>query len=103
VLVAICRTDEVTDGRALGRDVAGLRVAVFNDGGIFHVLLGRCPHANGPMGHGWIEDGEAVCPLHRWRFKLGSGRCTTVRGVSLHRFACELRDGQVWADLGQPP
>ena len=77
----------------------GLRIAVFNDGGTFHALLGRCPHANGPMGHGWIEEGEAVCPLHRWRFKLATGRCTTVRGESLHRFRCEVRDGAVWVEV----
>ena len=52
--------------------------AFFNDRGLFTVLLGRCPHANGPLGRGWIEEGEAVCPLHRWRFKLSTGRCTTI-------------------------
>src|SRR5262249_49514231 len=88
--VPVCRTDEVAEGRARAVEVDGLRLAVFNDGGTYHALLGRCPHENGPMGSGWIEDGEAVCPLHRWRFRLSSGRCTTVRGQSLHRFACEV-------------
>ena len=91
-----CRVEEVADGRALPVVVDGLRLAVFRDGEAFHALLGRCPHANGIMGEGWIEDGEAVCPSHRWRFKLTTGRCTTVRGESLHRFACEVRDGVVW-------
>ncbi len=94
--VVVCRVEDVKDGRALFVEVEGLGVAVFNDGGTFHALLGRCPHANGPMGMGWIEEGEAVCPLHRWRFKLSSGRCTTVAGSSLHRFRCEVREGEVW-------
>ena len=94
--VAACKAADVPEGRGLALDLAGLRVAVFNDSGAFHALSGRCPHANGPMGMGWIEDGEAVCPLHRWRFRLSTGRCTTVRGESLHRFACEVRDGVVW-------
>lgn len=94
--VAACRVEDVPEGRALAVELNGLRVAVFNDAGRFHVLLGRCPHANGPMGHGWIEDGEAVCPLHHWRFRLKDGRCTTVRGESLHRFECEVREGEVW-------
>jgi nitrite reductase/ring-hydroxylating ferredoxin subunit len=51
------------------------------------------------MGQGWIEDGEAVCPLHRWHFRLATGRCTTVRGQSLHRFRCEVRDGAVWVEV----
>lgn len=96
---AVCRIDEVVEGRAIAVEVDGLRIAVFNDGGLFHALLGRCPHANGPMGHGWIEEGEAVCPLHRWRFKLSTGRCTTVSGNSLHRFPCKVDNDQVWVEV----
>jgi nitrite reductase/ring-hydroxylating ferredoxin subunit len=92
----VCAADAVPEGRGLAVEVDGLRIAIFNDRGTFHALLGRCPHANGPMGRGWIEEGEAVCPLHQWRFKLATGRCTTVRGESLHRFGCEVREGQVW-------
>ena len=94
--VRVCRVEDVPQGRGLPMEVEGLGIAVFNDGGRFHALLGRCPHANGPLGRGWIEDGEAVCPLHRWRFKLASGRCTTVRGMSVHTFACEVRGEEVW-------
>jgi nitrite reductase/ring-hydroxylating ferredoxin subunit len=97
--VAVCRIEDVTEGRGLAIEVDGLRLAIFNDAGTFHALLGRCPHANGPLGLGWIEEGEAVCPLHRWRFRLDSGRCTTARGASVHRFCCELRDGHVWVEV----
>ena len=91
-----CRTEDIPEGRAFGVEVDGLRIAIFRDGESFHALQGRCPHANGPMALGWIEDGEAVCPLHRWHFRLDSGRCTTVRGNTLHRFRCEVRAGEVW-------
>jgi nitrite reductase (NADH) small subunit len=95
----VCGVDEVVEGRGLSVDVDGLGVAVFRDSGKFHALLGRCPHANGSLGHGWIEDGEVVCPLHHWRFKLETGRCTTVRGESTHRFRCEVRGDDVWVEL----
>src|SRR3954466_6846471 len=97
--VRVCDAAEVDDGRGKSVEVDGLPVAVFNDGGRFHALLGRCPHANGPMGMGWIEDGEAVCPLHRWRFKLDTGRGTTVGGHNLFPFRCEVRDGRVWVEI----
>jgi nitrite reductase/ring-hydroxylating ferredoxin subunit len=51
------------------------------------------------MDRGWIEDGEAVCPLHRWRFRLSTGRCTTDTAYSLRRFPSEVRDGQVWVEV----
>ncbi len=91
-----CRLDEIADGRAVAVELDGLRVAIYREGDRVFALSGRCPHTDGPMGLGWIEEGEAVCPLHRWRFKLATGRCTTVRGQGLHRFAAEVRDGEVW-------
>jgi len=97
--VPVCGADDVVEGRGQAFEVDGLRIAVFKDGGKLYALLGRCPHANGPLGHGWVEEGEAVCPLHHWRFKLESGRCTTVPGNTVHRFRCEVREGQVWVEV----
>lgn len=99
LFVPVCRVEDVVEGRGRALEVEGLRIAVFNDAGQFHALLGRCPHANGPLGYGWIENGEVVCPLHHWQFRLVDGRCTSVRGESVHRFACEVREGQVWVAI----
>jgi nitrite reductase (NADH) small subunit len=94
--VMVCREEEVPEGGVKGLEVAGLRIALFRDAGVIHALFGRCPHAGGPLDRGWIEQGDAVCPLHRWRFQLTSGRCANVPGQSVHRFACEIREGEVW-------
>ena len=69
---------------------------VFRDGEAVVALSDRCPHAGGSLGQGWVEEGEVVCPLHRWRFRLGDGRCTTMRGEGVHRFRAEVRDDMVW-------
>ena len=61
-------------------------------------LLPLALAAGGALGLGWVEEGEAVCPLHRWRFKLTTGRCTTVRGESVHAFRCEVRGDEVWVE-----
>lgn len=97
--VEVCSADEVADGRGLGIVVDRLPIAIYRDGDRYHALQGTCPHAGGSMGGGWVEDGEAVCPLHRWRFKLASGRCVSGPGPSLHRFRCEVRDGRVWVEV----
>ncbi len=91
-----CEVAKVLEGRGLTVEVRGLAIAIFNNYGEFHALLNRCPHANGSMGQGWIEEGEAVCPLHMWRFRLKDGRCSTMKGASLHRFPCEIRGDKVW-------
>ncbi|MBV8232185.1 MAG: Rieske (2Fe-2S) protein [Planctomycetaceae bacterium] len=97
--VAVCRVEQVAEGRGFPVEVDGLRVAIYRNRDRYFALSGRCPHANGPMGLGWVEDGEAVCPLHRWRFNLATGRCTTVRGHALHRYWCAVREGQIWVEV----
>jgi nitrite reductase (NADH) small subunit len=94
--VAVCRYDEIPTGRGRICEVVGLRLAVFRSEETIIALMDRCPHAGGSLGQGWIEEGEVVCPLHRWRFRLGDGRCSTMRGQGVHRFAVEIRQDQVW-------
>jgi nitrite reductase/ring-hydroxylating ferredoxin subunit len=37
--------------------------------------------------------------LHRWRFRVKDGRCTTMVGQSIHRFRCEVRGDEVWVEV----
>ncbi len=97
--VEVCELDEIAEGRAIGFEVDGLRLAVFRQGDSAFALSGRCPHAAGPMDRGWVEDGMAVCPLHRWQFRLRDGRCTTVRGHELRSFPAEVREGRVFVKV----
>lgn len=94
--VYLCRIVEVPEGRGRTIEVAGVRVAVVREGDSIVVVSDRCPHAGGSLGSGWIEEGELLCPLHRWRFRLRDGRCTTTRGHDLHRYASRIVDEAVW-------
>jgi nitrite reductase/ring-hydroxylating ferredoxin subunit len=94
--VPVCRLDEIPAGRGRVHDVLGLRLAVFRAGVSIVALLDRCPHSGGSLGQGWIEEGEVVCPLHRWRFRLSDGRCSTMQGHGVHRFPAEIRQDHVW-------
>lgn len=94
-----CAVGDLVEGRGRAVEVDGVRIAVFREGGRIFALSGQCPHAGAPLGFGWIEDGEIVCPLHRWRFRLTNGRCTTQSGHDLNRFACRIRDGAVWVAI----
>ena len=92
----VCRFDELVSGRGRTYQACGLDLALVRDGQSIIALLNRCPHAGGSLGQGWVEEGEIVCPLHRWRFRLSDGRCSTIRGESVHRFQAEVRDDMVW-------
>ncbi len=87
--VDVCQWVEIEEGRAIAVEVDGLAIAVYRHDDKPYALTDRCPHAGGSMAGGWVEENEAICPLHRWRFRLVSGRCTSG-GASLHRFKCEV-------------
>jgi nitrite reductase (NADH) small subunit len=97
--MAVCRVEQIREGQGAALDAGGVRLAVFRQGDEWIAFSGRCPHSGGPLGHGWIEAGEVVCPLHHWRFRLSDGRCTTIRGESVHKFPCEARGDLVWVEV----
>ena len=52
----------------------GDQVAIFNVGGQLHAVSNRCPHANGSLVDGVVENGSVVCPSHGSRFNLATGQ-----------------------------
>jgi nitrite reductase/ring-hydroxylating ferredoxin subunit len=66
------------------------KVALCKREGTVYALSNFCPHLTGNLGEGAIEDDVLVCPEHGWRFKLSSGRCTTMRGKSAHTFPVQI-------------
>lgn len=53
--------------------VEGKAIAVFHTDAGFHAVDGACPHRHGPLQDGLVADDCVTCPLHGWRFSLGTG------------------------------
>ena len=70
------RLDEIAEGCAKLLRVKGEEVAIFKNNGELYGIENICPHAGGQLSKGWSEGGEAVCPLHRYRFDLKTGACS---------------------------
>jgi nitrite reductase/ring-hydroxylating ferredoxin subunit len=57
----------------------------------------KCPHASGIMADGFIDAlGNAVCPLHRYKFNLKNGRNITGEGYFLKTYAVKNTDEGVF-------
>ena len=67
---------ELPEGSAQCVEVDGKRIAVFNVGGEFYAIDDTCPHEEGPLSEGTVEDEEVVCPWHQATFNLKTGACT---------------------------
>ena len=94
---------DVPAGRAVPVMINDRWYAVCNDNGTFHVTAFNCPHENGPLGRGYVRDGRVFCPVHHWPWDLKTGLTDpNMPHLRLRIYACQVRDGQVYADVSQP-
>jgi len=66
----------------------------------YFAFSSKCPHAGGNMSEGYIDVlGNAVCPVHRYKFNLRNGRDTMGEGYRLKTYPLELRDDGVFVGI----
>ncbi len=66
--------DKVPIGQGFCFYVAEAEIAVFRPrGGGLMAIQNRCPHRNGPLCEGVIDDRQVSCPYHGHKFDLRTG------------------------------
>lgn len=95
VRVTACENIPSREGRAV--IVNGRELAVFNVGGRFLAVDGRCPHRGGPLCDGIVAGNTVVCPLHAWRVDLATGGVARPVGITacVHTYDTKVEDGVV--------
>jgi nitrite reductase (NADH) small subunit len=61
-------TNEVREAEA-----RGVPICLANVDGKLSALGNVCPHRQGPLGGGWVEEGAVLCPWHAWAFDVTTG------------------------------
>jgi nitrite reductase (NADH) small subunit len=80
--VRLCTVaDAPSDGGLLQAEAAGRTVCLANVDGTLRAVDNTCPHRQGLLAEGWIENGEVVCPWHGWSFDPETGKCTNASGA----------------------
>ena len=92
----IAGVGEIPDGEMKKVDVGDREIAVARVGQAIYVFGDRCPHMNGPLHEGKIEDGHVVCPLHKARFELATGKRVSDPKIPIPRV---LKAGAMMADV----
>jgi nitrite reductase (NADH) small subunit len=82
-------------------DVAGHLIAVFRDrSGALFATQARCPHRDGHLADGMVGAGRIICPMHAFKFELGTGAPLGNDCPALVVYAVELNsDGEVLLTL----
>jgi len=70
-------------------------VAKYNTG-VFAFTY-KCPHAGGILADGYIDaTGNVVCPMHRYKYNLETGRNVSGEGYYLKNWPVEIRTDGVF-------
>lgn len=72
--IKVAQTRDVPPGTAIGVDVGGTRIALFNVAGTFYAIDDTCTHAGGPLSEGEFSEAKVTCPWHGASFDLLTGR-----------------------------
>ena len=90
-----CTVDEVPEFMPRKVQVADRGVLVCRKDGAIHAVDEICPHKNQSMERAPVINGEIICPHHRYRFNLETGRCNQ-RCAPVQVYEVAVADDQVW-------
>lgn len=90
---------EIEEGGSKVVSVDGKDLALFKTEGVVYAMDNTCPHRGGPLGEGYLENGEVTCPWHAWSFSVKTGECQTMPGITQPTFPVKIEDGAILVDL----
>lgn len=77
----VARSADLPEGSSLRCTIGAREIAVFRRGGQLYAIDAACPHRQGPLDEGEIEDDfVVVCPWHGRRFDLRDGSSPSGHG-----------------------
>ena len=81
----------------------GRQIALFHTSRGVLACNNRCPHEGYPLREGGLDKRCILtCNWHNWKFDLSTGR-NLYGGEGLRTYPVEIRGGEVWVDLADPP
>jgi nitrite reductase/ring-hydroxylating ferredoxin subunit len=70
----VCKTSDLAKATMKGFTLKDKQILMANIDGNFFAVDAVCPHMNGYLPSGKLENGEVVCPVHRARFDVKTGK-----------------------------
>jgi nitrite reductase/ring-hydroxylating ferredoxin subunit len=93
------RVDEITmmgakyvpEGKLGKVTVNGVTLCLVRRGDRLLAMKDRCPHSGGPLHQGFLdEEGNVVCPWHRFKFCPEDGRSAGGEGYAVQTYPVEI-------------
>lgn len=101
VQVRVAAVDDLRDGQSTHAKIGKRDIAVFRVNGEFYALSNLCRHAFGPLGEGYLDGYEVMCPWHGWRYDVRDGT-TDHPNADVQVYPVAVRDGEVLVEVPEP-
>lgn len=92
----IAEYDQIPEGKAKKISVNGKTIALFKYNKNIYAIQNSCPHQGADLADGYVQDGQAVCPLHRWMFNLQSGAFSGNESIRIPTFKTKVEGNKVY-------
>lgn len=98
--VAVADDDALAEGSTLRVQAHGTVLVIARVKGELYAFQEFCTHRYGPLSEGALAGCEIMCPWHRSRFDMRTGRPTAGPAkVDLRTFPVEAKDGKIWVEV----
>jgi 3-phenylpropionate/trans-cinnamate dioxygenase ferredoxin subunit len=100
--VKAAQKGDVPLGRVKVVEVEGEDIALCNVDGTIYAVANVCTHDGGPLGQGYLEDGEIECPRHGARFSVRTGKVRVLPAIiPIPTFEVKVEGEDIWVEVDQ--
>lgn len=90
------------EGKIEKIEAGGKKLCLILWDGQLYATSSRCPHAGADLSGGWCEEKKLVCPYHRHRFDLRTGKGDAGQGDYIDVFPLKEEGNQWYVGIKKP-
>jgi 3-phenylpropionate/trans-cinnamate dioxygenase ferredoxin subunit len=87
------------DGSLRVIDIDGKKLCLIRQRDTYYALDNKCPHAGASLGQGWCEENYLVCPIHRFKYDINTGKGAVGQGDFINTYPVKLENNKLWIGL----
>jgi len=97
--VKVAKTSELEQGRGTIVDIEGNSIALFVIDGNYYAIKNVCPHAEGPVGEGDLDEKVVTCPWHGWAFDVTSGASQSNPDTKVDTYPVKVEGDDILVEI----
>ncbi len=98
--VKVAKEEDIPAGRCRAVEVHGLKIAIFNVGGILYAVEDSCSHLGAPLSTGFLGKDSISCELHGATFDLRTGKALNAPAKGpVETFKVRVAEGDVEVEV----